>query len=53
MAGVTHQDTFYDILNKYNNAIEPLENWLTEDIVAAICVLDTELQQREHNDRRE
>lgn len=43
----SHQETFYEILDKYNAAIEPLENWLAEDIVALIGVLDCELQQRE------
>ena len=48
------QDTFDAILSKYNSAIEPLESWLSMDIVALINVLDAELQQRAYtHDQRE
>jgi hypothetical protein len=43
---VKHEDKFAELVERYNRFIEPLENWVTEDIVALIEVLDCELQQR-------
>lgn len=41
-----NQDEFYALLDKYNNAIEPLENWTTVDLVRLIDAVDAELQNR-------
>lgn len=37
---------FYDLLDKYGNAPEPLENWTTEDLLKLIEAVDAELQNR-------
>lgn len=41
-----NQDEFYALLDKYNNAVEPLENWTTVDLVRLIDAVDAELQNR-------
>lgn len=41
-----HEDKFWELVERYNRFIEPLENWATQDIVELIEVLDCELQQR-------
>lgn len=40
------QQTFDELMEKYNSGIEPLENWTTADIVKLIDAADTELQNR-------
>ena len=40
------QQTFDELMDKYNSGIEPLENWTTTDIVKLIDAADTELQNR-------
>lgn len=40
------QNEFYDLLDKYNKGLEPLENWTTADIVKLIDAADAELQNR-------
>lgn len=40
------QQTFDELMDKYNSGIEPLENWTTVDIVKLIDAADTELQNR-------
>lgn len=40
------QNEFYDLLDKYNKGLEPLENWITSDLVKLIDAADTELQNR-------
>lgn len=40
------QNDFYDLLDKYNKGLEPLENWITADLVKLIDAADTELQNR-------
>jgi hypothetical protein len=43
---MSEQVTFYDLIDKYNQGIEPLENWTTVDLVALIDAVDAELQRR-------
>ena len=43
---MSNQESFDSILDRYNSGVEPLENWLTADIVNAIRLLDAELQAR-------
>lgn len=40
------QNEFYDLLDKYNKGLEPLENWTSADLVTLIDAADTELQNR-------
>lgn len=40
------QDELYQLLDKYNQMIEPLESWQTADISKLIGLLDAELQRR-------
>lgn len=40
------QNEFYDLLDKYNKGLEPLENWITADLVKLIDAADAELQNR-------
>lgn len=40
------QDRFYDLMDKYNSGIEPLESWETRDLVRLIEIADAELQGR-------
>lgn len=44
---IDNQDSFYDILDRYNTGIDPLENWLTEDLVHVVELIDAELQRRD------
>jgi hypothetical protein len=37
---------FYDLLDKYNNGVEPLSNWITVDLIALLDAIDAELQNR-------
>ena len=41
------QSSFYDLLDKYNEGVEPIENWLTEDLVRVVELIDAELQRRD------
>jgi len=50
---VSNQESFDSIIDRYNAGVEPLENWLTADIVNAIRLLDAELQQRHDEGTRE
>lgn len=43
---MNEQLTFYDLIDKYNTGTEPLENWITADLVALIDAVDAELQNR-------
>jgi hypothetical protein len=43
---MSNQDVFYALLDKYNNALEPLSNWTTADLVALVDAADMELQNR-------
>ncbi len=45
------QMEFYALLDSYNQGIEPLENWTTEDLVKLAVLIDTEIQNREYNAR--
>ena len=45
------QMEFYALLDSYNQGIEPLENWTTEDLVKLATLIDTEIQNREFNAR--
>lgn len=38
--------TFYDLLDKYSNGIEPISNWTTEDLIKLMDAIDSELQNR-------
>lgn len=38
--------TFYDLLDKYSNGIEPISNWITEDLIKLMDAIDSELQNR-------
>lgn len=40
------QTVFYDLLDKYNNGVEPLSNWTTEDLIKLMDAIDAELQDR-------
>lgn len=41
-----HQLIFDELLDKYNDGMEPLENWTTHDLVRLSSVVDAELQVR-------
>lgn len=41
-----NQLTFYDLIDKYNQGVEPLDNWTTADLVRMVEAIDEELQQR-------
>lgn len=43
---MSNQDEFDELLGKYNSGIEPLENWVTTDLVKLIDAADAELQNR-------
>lgn len=43
---MNEQDAFFDLLDKYNKGLEPLENWTSADLVTLIDAADTELQNR-------
>jgi hypothetical protein len=40
------QTVFFDLLDKYNNGVEPLNNWITEDLIKLLDAIDMELQNR-------
>jgi hypothetical protein len=40
------QNEFFDLLDKYGNLPEPLENWTTEDLIRLMDAIDMELQNR-------
>lgn len=41
------QERFYELAQKYNNFIEPLESWETIDLADLETLVNTELQERE------
>jgi hypothetical protein len=47
------QNEFDDLLDKYNQGHEPLENWITTDLVKLIDAIDAELQNRAPPDSQE
>lgn len=40
-------EAYYEVLDRYND-VEPLESWLTADLVTMIRLMDAELQRRHH-----
>lgn len=45
------QERFYELAQKYNNFIEPLESWETIDLADLETLVNTELQERERAPR--
>lgn len=41
------QQEVYDLVDKYNGGIEPIENWTTRDLCKLVELIDAELQRRE------
>lgn len=41
-----HQIVFDRLLEDYNNGIEPLGNWATDDLIKLLDAVDRELQYR-------
>lgn len=44
-----HQEVFDEVMGHYNDGIEPLENWTSEDLLRLRRALDAELQTRYDN----
>jgi hypothetical protein len=42
----SNQKIFDDIIDLYNQGLEPLENWATADLVRLQLAVDVELQSR-------
>ena len=40
------QVSFYNLLERYNEGIEPLSSWTTEDLLELVALADAELEQR-------
>lgn len=40
-------EQFYELVERYNRFIEPLENWSTDDLISLQMVLYAELQERD------
>lgn len=41
------QEALYDLFEKYNGGIEPIESWTSKDLVKVVDLIDAELQRRE------
>lgn len=44
------QDRFYALLDAYQNGVEPLENWDTQDLSELQDIVNAELQDRHYRD---
>lgn len=40
------QVKFDELIDKYSNGLEPLQNWITEDLIALQTAIDGELMDR-------
>ena len=46
-------ETFYELLERYNTGIEPLENWTTENLLDLQVVIRAELEARDRRVQNE
>ncbi len=43
---------FADIMDKYRNGVEPLENWESQDLSQLETLINAELQERHQTEQR-
>ena len=50
---MTPEEKFYEVLAKYNNGIEPLRNWNSDDLLELQEAIEAELEARDADLQRE